>query len=102
MSGPIVVPDKVFEILVAAAIAGGPCPKNHPHGPLCPYAVKTLMRERRIRSDLIGRAFRQITILVGPHAGKQTQAHPGDKLPWRISGKPKSERHPRREQSSST
>lgn len=100
MSGKIVVPDKVFEILVAAAIKGGPCPKNHPQGPLCPYAVKMLMRERRIRSDLIGRAFRQVTILVGPHAGRQTQAHPGDKLPWRISGKPK--HAPPRRKSSAT
>lgn len=71
--------DKAFAIIEACAIAGERCPFTdgpEAHHFLTRPLVEALRRRRRIEIAISGRAFRQVTLLTGPHAGARTMAGP--------------------------
>lgn len=89
--------EETFKALEAAAIAGGRCPMNEPDGPLHYGDVPKLARAGRILIEISGRNFRQVTILVGEHAGKKTAPNPDPNAPiWQTLGKNGRVRHDRR------
>lgn len=71
--------DEVFQILEKCAAEGRRCPENNAPG--CPDGVPhgtlpLLARMGKIRVEISGSNYRQITILVGRCAGKSTAANP--------------------------
>lgn len=74
--------DEVFAHLERAAIAGERCPPSNwegqPAPPLLLHSItmSALAKAGKIHIDISGKNFRQVTILVGPHAGKKTAANP--------------------------
>lgn len=74
------LPEKTLErnyaLLEAAAAAGERCPQSKPFGPLDPSAPSQLARLGRIRIELFMHNYRVVTIMGGPHAGKQTRQPP--------------------------
>ena len=76
---------KSFEIIEAAAVKGERCPMNWDL-PIM-YAVGVLAREGKIKSEISGHNYRQVTILVGPNAGKSTAPDPSMARIWMVIGK---------------
>lgn len=74
-----------FEIIEAAAVAGQRCPMNWDL-PIT-GAPGVLAREGKIKIEISGHNYRQVTILVGPHAGKVTAPDPSGARIWMIIGK---------------
>lgn len=72
--------EAAYAIIERAAIAGARAPKNISldidDGEVKAYAVHELCRTGRIKVEIYGRNFRRMTILTGPHEGKQTAASP--------------------------
>lgn len=80
--------EQAFQMLEAAAVAGMRCPADKTQGGSLPDgAVSELWRRGKIKSEVSGRNFRQITILVGPHAGKKTAPNPEGHVVWKINGR---------------
>lgn len=65
-----------FDLIQAAVAAGERCPMNHPEGPLQSGAIAALAHRGALKSEVFGRNFRRVTLLVGPHAGKSTADPP--------------------------
>jgi hypothetical protein len=71
--------NKAFALLVECAVKGERCPKSvgpDSHPLLDAGQISRLALQGRVRSEISGRNFRQITILTGPHAGKKTAPNP--------------------------
>lgn len=78
--------DSDFDLLVQAAVNGDRCPQTRPHGPLHPAAIRTLIAENRIKSEVYRHNYRVVTILSGPHRGKTTAKAPDGAIPFRVNG----------------
>jgi len=76
--------DRTFALVEAAAAKGVRCPMSPPMGTLNSSALSALAREGRLRIEIFMHNWRVVTIMDGPHKGKQTQAAPAGKG----SGKP--------------
>ena len=79
--------DKTFDMLVAAAVLGERCPQSPPHGILNKQAPGILARAGKIRIEIFMHNYRVVTIMDGPHKGKQTKAPPnlgGSGKPYKI------------------
>lgn len=78
--------ERDFALLEAAAAAGERCPQSRPHGPLNPASTGHLAREGRIRVEIFAHNWRVVTIMDGPHKGKQTMAtpHKGSEKPYKV------------------
>ena len=74
-----------FAIIECAAANGERCPMNWDL-PIS-SAPGHLAREGKIRIDISGHNYRQVTILVGPYAGKSTSPDPSGALPWMVVAK---------------
>jgi hypothetical protein len=71
--------DRAFALLVECAVKGERCPTSagpDAHHLLSGGEISALARAGRIRSEVSGRNFRQVTVLTGPHAGKKTAPNP--------------------------
>lgn len=78
--------DEVFAFLGECAAQGRRCPENETEG-LSGHNMPALCRDGKIRVEISGQNFRQVHILVGPHAGKSTAPNPNSKLkPWKVMG----------------
>lgn len=78
-------PEEAFALIVAAALAGERCPMNYVNGgTLCTNAVRLLISAGWIRSEISGRNFRRVVILIGPHAGKGTGRDPTGAAVWKV------------------
>lgn len=82
MRRPNMSADEVFAHLERAAIAGERCPPSNWGGHNAPLVLLhsitmgALAKAGKIRIEVSGKNFRQVTILAGPHAGKKTAANP--------------------------
>jgi hypothetical protein len=78
--------DRNFALIEAAASKGDRCPQAKPFGPLDAAAPAALARAGRIRIEVFMHNFRVVTMMDGPHKGKQTQAAPkqGSGKPYKI------------------
>lgn len=88
--------DRVFALVEQAAISGARCPQNDELGVNGQPALRALALSGRVRIKVGSRNWRQVEILTGPHAGKQTadSPHKGsrvylvlDKSGTRVNGK---------------
>ncbi len=61
--------DHLFDLMVHTAIEGQRCPTNDQ---LPDHSLPALARAGKVRIEVFERNWRVVTILVGPHAGKQT------------------------------
>ncbi len=76
-----------FALLEAAAISGDRCPKNDPQGPIGHKSISTLVKDRRIQSEIYMHNWRVVTILSGPHQGCSTKSPPaGSGKPYLVNG----------------
>jgi hypothetical protein len=75
----------LLRLIEEAACKGERCP-THKQEPL--FRSGPLMRELTskgyIRVELYGKQFRQVTVLVGPNAGKQTAPPPRPGKPYKV------------------
>ena len=71
--------ENTFKRLEAAAAAGERCPQSPPMGTLSSAAAGQLARAGKIRIEIFMHNWRVVTIMEGPHAGKQTQPPPAGK-----------------------
>lgn len=76
-------PDATFDMLVLAAIKGERCPQSYPFGPFHSHVTSALAKAGRIRIEIFKYNWRVITIMEGPHAGKQTAPSPEGGMPYR-------------------
>jgi hypothetical protein len=67
---------RVFDLVLKAAIAGDRCPQNDELGTRGAATLRDLARAGRIRIEVSSLNWRQVTILEGPHRGKQTAKNP--------------------------
>ena len=85
--------DRVFAMLVEAAIANKRCPQLHeierslelaglPYGP-AQNAVPDLARAGKIRIEVSNKNYRVVTICEGPHRGAHT-LEPGNHRPYLV------------------
>lgn len=74
---------RAFAILEDAAVRGIRCP-GRDIADLQRNQAAVLARAGLIRINISGHNYRQITILVGPHAGKSTAPHPMGYRPTRV------------------
>jgi hypothetical protein len=65
--------DEVFDLMVLCAINNERCPFNDQ---LPPGALSSLARAGKVRIEVFRHNWRIVTILEGPHAGKQTLRDP--------------------------
>lgn len=76
-----------FVAILHAALAGERAPKNISldieDGVVDPLDVVSLCKTGRIKIEISGRNYRQITILSGPHAGKSTAPNPNGSRVWK-------------------
>jgi hypothetical protein len=75
--------DAAFRVLVICAELGRRCPTAGEG--ITPAIIARLAREGHIRSDVSGRNWRTVTILVGPHAGKTTMPDPLKARVWLVT-----------------
>jgi len=69
--------DRCFAELERAAVAGERCPMNGCGTDVVQSSlVNALAHDGRIRSEVGGKNWRTVTILVGPNAGKSTMQSP--------------------------
>jgi hypothetical protein len=73
-----------FSMIEAAAVKGVRCPENYDL-PLTTAAV-ALAKQGKIKIEISGRNYRQVTILVGPNAGKTTAPNPKGHSTWMVLG----------------
>lgn len=71
--------DRTFFIVEAAADKGERCPQSPPMGMLNSAALGALAREGRLRIEIFMHNYRVVTIMDGPHKGKQTLPPPAGK-----------------------
>ena len=79
--------DKTFARLEEAAVNGERCPMSYPMGSLNRQATGALARQGRIRIEIFMHNWRVVTIMDGPHKGKQTMPPPnlgGSGRPYKI------------------
>lgn len=78
--------DLDFAAIEAAAAKGERCPQSRPHGPLNAGSSAALARAGRIRVEIFAHNWRVVTIMEGPHKGKQTMGSPyaGSGKPYRV------------------
>lgn len=76
--------ERVFKLVEAAALKGARCPQNHelPNGDFA--GISRLARMGRLRIEISGRNWRQVTILTGPNKGRYTAPNPMGYATWRI------------------
>lgn len=81
--------DREFALLESAAANGERCPQSIPHGPLNSAVTGALARAGRIRIEIFAHNWRVVTLMDGPHKGKQTMPtpHKGSRRPYKIIGK---------------
>lgn len=80
--------DREFALLESAAANGERCPQSVPHGPLNSSVTGALARSGRIRIEIFAHNWRVVTLLDGPHKGKQTMPtpHKGSRRPYKTIG----------------
>ena len=76
---------KSFEMIEAAAVKGVRCPMNWDLPIMS--SPSELARAGKIKIEISGRNYRQVTILVGPNAGKSTAPDPSGARIWMVIGK---------------
>lgn len=76
---------KSFEMIEAAAVNGDRCPMGWDL-PLI-GAPGILARDGKIKIEISGHNYRQVTILTGPNAGRATAPNPSGAMAWMIIGK---------------
>lgn len=79
--------DEAFALFVDAALKGERAPLNWPFGEIRYKPLLALVREGRIRTEVYGRNWRVVQIMVGEHAGKRTKEHPPGGEPFMVNGK---------------
>lgn len=79
--------DDCFATLERCAAAGERCPVNQPKGSFPSDRTSKLARQGKIRVEIFRYNWRVVTILVGPHAGKQTAPAPEGTRPYVIIDK---------------
>lgn len=75
--------DRTFELLQAAALRGERCPQSYPFGPLRSNITSALAKAGRIRIEIFKYNWRVVTLMEGPHKGKQTAPSPEGGQPYR-------------------
>ena len=87
MIGPQTI-NQTFALLERAAVEGRRCPMNaspEVKGEVAGGAVAALAKAGRIRIEISGQNFRQVTILIGPHKGKKTAPNPNKRRRvWKV------------------
>lgn len=78
--------ERQFSLFEAAAVKGERCPLSKPFGPINQEALRLLIAEGRVRSEVSSKNYRRVVILTGPHAGKGTLPDPGRGEVWKVNG----------------
>jgi hypothetical protein len=74
--------ERAFKVIEKAALAGEPCPQN---GSLHINSTHTvaLAKQSRIKIEISGRNYRQVTLLTGPNKGRATAPNPNGHMIWK-------------------
>lgn len=75
-----------FRAVLDAAVAGTRCPPNT-SGCISTALLDVLAHHGRIRVEISGRNWRQVTILKGPSAGRSTAPNPKGHQVWWVRDK---------------
>lgn len=76
--------NRAFAALEAAAVEGARCPQAHELPKGSGGTVPALARDGRIKIEISGQNWRQVTILVGPNKGKKTAPNPLGHGAWKV------------------
>lgn len=75
--------DATFALLEEVACNGERCPQSKPFGPLNPRTMSALAHAGRICIEIFFHNWRVVTIMEGPHLGRQTMRPPKAGKPYR-------------------